>query len=126
MRVLVFGTFDRLHPGHRFLLAEASARGELTIVVARDATVQRLKGRAPHQAEDERCGAIASAFPVAHVVLGHPSDYLEPVRAVQPQLIILGYDQALPPGVTVGDFPCRVERLPAFHPERFKSSHSHK
>ncbi|MDD5751151.1 MAG: adenylyltransferase/cytidyltransferase family protein [Candidatus Peribacteraceae bacterium] len=126
MRVLVFGTFDRLHPGHRFLLAEASRRGDLTVVIARDATVQRIKGRVPHEGEEERCRAIRLAFPDAQVVLGHPVDYLDPVRQIQPDLIIMGYDQALPPGVATKDFPCRVERLPAFQPERFKSSHFRK
>lgn len=122
MRVLVFGTFDRLHPGHRFLLAEASKRGELTVVIARDTTVARIKGHAPHQSEEERSRVVASAFPAARVILGHSSDYLDPVRAIRPELIILGYDQALPPGVTAGDFPCRVERLPAFEPQKYKSS----
>lgn len=122
MRVLVFGTFDRLHPGHRFLLAEAGKRGELTVVIARDVTVALLKGRAPHQNEEERLQAIQKAFPQAHVVLGHATDYLEPVRQVQPELIIMGYDQALPPGVIAGDFPCRVERMEAFEPHLHKSS----
>jgi len=123
MRILVFGTFDRLHPGHRFLLAEAAKRGELMVVVARDVTVERLKGHTPHQTEEERRQAVRQAFPGAQVILGHETDYREPVRQVRPELIIMGYDQALPPGVTTGDFPCRVERLPAFQPERYKSSH---
>lgn len=122
MRVLVFGTFDRLHPGHRFLLAEASQRGEVTVVIARDVTVTHIKGHAPHQNESERLRSVQQAFPLAHVMLGHVSDYSEPVRRVQPELIIMGYDQALPPGVIAGDFPCRVERLPAFEPHHYKSS----
>ena len=122
MRVLVFGTFDRLHPGHRFLLAEASQRGELTVVIARDVTVTRIKGHAPHQNESERLRSVQQAFPLAHVILGHATDYLDSVRTVQPELIIMGYDQVLPPGVTAKDFSCRVERLPALEPHRYKSS----
>jgi len=122
MRVLVFGTFDRLHPGHRFLLECASSRGELHVVVARDANVLRFKGRPPEESEDVRAEAIRRFFPSATVMLGDPDDFLSPVRSVRPDLILLGYDQQLPPGVTDADFPCPVERLPAFEPHLHKSS----
>ena len=122
LKVLVFGTFDRLHPGHRFVLSEAQARGNLWVVVARDKNVERIKGRAPAQSEEERLRAIAEAFPEAHPVLGDPDDFLAPVRGIAPDLILLGYDQELPPGVTLKDLPCPIERLPAFRPEEFKSS----
>ena len=122
MRVLTFGTFDRLHPGHRFLLERASALGELHVIVARDANVRRLKGRDPEEPEDDRAAAIRAAFPGARVHLGDAEDFLKPVRAVAPDRILLGYDQRLPPGVAEADFPCPVERAPAFEPERFKSS----
>lgn len=122
MRVLMFGTFDRLHPGHRFILAEAQERGALTVVVARDVTVRRCKGRLPVQTEETRKKEVSAAVPSAHVVLGDLHDYLCPVRTHLPDLILLGYDQTLPPGVHEEDLPCPMERLPAFHPELHKSS----
>lgn len=122
MRVLVFGTFDALHPGHVFVLEKAAARGELHVVVARDATVQRIKSRPPAQPEHERAAAIQAAFPAAHVHLGDPQNYAKPLHTIQPDLVLLGYDQQLPPGVSAKDIPCPVERLPAFEPERYKSS----
>lgn len=122
MRILVFGTFDQLHPGHRFVLEEAQKRGDLTVVVARDATVKRFKRRLPVQSQEERRAAVASAVPSARVVLGDEKDYRRPLHAFAPDLILLGYDQVLPEGVSLEDLPCPVERLPAFHPERFKSS----
>lgn len=122
MRVLVFGTFDELHPGHRFVLEEAGKYGDLAVVVARDRNVARLKGRAPVENEDRRKRAIEAAFPSAAVVRGDPDDFLAPVRALRPDLILLGYDQKLPPGVSEADFPCPVRRLPAHHPDKFKSS----
>ncbi|MDD5103602.1 MAG: adenylyltransferase/cytidyltransferase family protein [Candidatus Peribacteraceae bacterium] len=122
MRVLLFGTFDRLHPGHRFILMEAGKRGELIVIIARDVTVQRLKGKLPVQAEEQRRAAVSRAVPFARVLLGDSDDYLRPVREHAPDLILLGYDQRLPHGVHPADLPCPVERLPAFHPERFKSS----
>ena len=122
MRVLVFGTFDLLHPGHLFVFQEAAKRGDLYVVVARDANVERIKGRRPVHTEEERVAAIQDARPDATVLLGDSKDFRAPIRAVQPDLIVLGYDQRLPPGVTDRDFPCPIERLPAFEPEKHKSS----
>ncbi len=122
MRVLVFGTFDRLHPGHEFVLNEGLKRGELYVVVARDATVEHIKGSKPEQPEEERLWVIQKEFPEAHVVLGDGENYLKPVLMVGPNLILLGYDQQLPPGVRLEDLPCSIERLPAYEPESFKSS----
>lgn len=122
MRILVFGTFDHLHPGHRFLLSEASKRGDLFIVVARDKNVEKIKGHAPDQSEEDRLQAIKKAFPSSHPVLGDPDDFLVPVKEIKPDLIFLGYDQKLPPGVLEKDLPCPIERLDAFEPEKWKSS----
>ncbi len=122
MRILLFGTFDHLHPGHEFVLREATKRGDVTVVVSRDANVHRIKGKMPSQSEEQRRDAIRKTFPEVTVLLGDPDDFLVPVRTVNPDLILLGYDQKLPPGVTEKDFPCAVERLPAFRPEEFKSS----
>jgi len=122
MRILVMGTFDDLHPGHLFLLSEASARGDLSVIIGRDANVLKFKGRPPLQKEHDRMKAIQDAFPDAHVMLGDATDFLKPVLAAQPDLILLGYDQKLPPHINDSDLPCPTERLPAFHPEIHKSS----
>lgn len=121
-RVLAFGTFDELHPGHQFLLEEAFKRGELTVVVARDSNVRRIKGHPPLQSEDARRRAVQETVPQATVVLGDPEDFLRPVQRVQPDVIVLGYDQHLPPGIVPADLPCPIERIPAYHPEKYKSS----
>ena len=48
VRVLAFGTFDILHPGHDHYLQEARKLGdELWVVVALDETVRQGKGRLP-------------------------------------------------------------------------------
>ena len=121
-KVLVFGTFDHLHPGHHFVLKHAFEKGELYVVVARDATVERIKNKSPDQSEEERQQALQKAYPAATVALGHESDFRQPIQDIGPDLIVLGYDQRLPPGVSESDFPCPVERLPAFKPEKYKSS----
>ncbi len=122
MKVLLFGTFDHFHPGHRFVIDQAKKRGSVTAVVARDRNVHHIKGRASAQSQEERMAAVQAAYPDITVMLGDASDFLAPVRAVAPDLILLGYDQRLPPGVSMEAFPCPVERLPAFEPEKYKSS----
>lgn len=122
MRIMVFGTFDDLHPGHEYLLSHASSHGELWVVVARDANVLKIKNRPPLQTEDVRMKAIADAFPAAHVVLGDGADFMARIREVKPDLILLGYDQNLPPGVTEESLGVRTERLDAFEPHIYKSS----
>ncbi len=122
MRVLIFGTFDHLHPGHIFVLTEATKKGDVTVIIARDENVERIKGHLPSQSESERAQSIKKLFPAVTVLLGDPEDFLAPVHSVHPDLILLGYDQNLPPGVSEKDLHCPVERLPAFKPEMFKSS----
>ena len=126
MKVILFGTFDHFHPGHQFVFEQAQKRGDVYAVIARDVTVERIKGRLPCQTEKERKKAVENAFPEAAVVLGDDQDYLTPLREINPDLLLFGYDQKLPPGVSEEDLPCPVERLPAFEPERYKSSLLHK
>ena len=51
-KVMAFGVFDRLHPGHiAFLKQAAGMGGELIVVLARDASVLKLKNKIPHHSE---------------------------------------------------------------------------
>ncbi|MEM2913737.1 MAG: adenylyltransferase/cytidyltransferase family protein, partial [Candidatus Bathyarchaeia archaeon] len=56
--VLAEGTFDLLHYGHVYYLTNAKKLGgeksKLIVIVARDKTVERLKGRKPIIPEDQR------------------------------------------------------------------------
>ena len=122
---MVFGTFDLLHEGHKFLLIEAGKRGDVTVIVARDRNVERIKALKPTEPEEQRREALKEAFPDYTVLLGDPMDFLTPVREIKPDLILLGYDQKFPPGVTEKDLKTltkSIERLPAHKPDTFKSS----
>lgn len=118
---MVFGTFDGFHEGHRFVLREAEKRGEVFVVVARDTNVERIKGRPPRQKEELRLTAIQNEFPSMQILFGDTEDFLVPIKDHRPDLILLGYDQMLPPGIDPKDLP-KIERLSAFHPEKYKSS----
>lgn len=121
MTIMLFGTFDLLHPGHLFVLREAGKRGDVIVIVARDRHVRMIKGISAHESEDVRVRNVQQRFPAYIVALGDPEDFLAPIRTHRPDRILLGYDQQLPPSVRMEDLP-PVERLAAFEPERHKSS----
>lgn len=120
--VLVFGTFDHLHKGHRYLLDQASRLGQLHIVVARDVTVEHVKGHGPDQTELERLQALEEAYPEAMIRLGDEENYSAPLNDIDPDCVVLGYDQRLPGSLSAADIRCEVIRMDAFYPEKYKSS----
>lgn len=120
-RVLVFGTFDFFHPGHQFFLNEAARRGdELYVVVARDSNVLRLKGHLPVENEATRLAHVQEHPLVTNARLGYAewARHLQVLEDIRPDIICLGYDQHA--RIPSGEF--HIERLPSFHPERYKSS----
>lgn len=125
-KILAFGTFDLLHPGHKFLLKKAAKLGHLTVVLARDATVKKIKGRPPIWDEKKRRAAVA-ALPYVHSArFGYVSrDKLKVVREENPDVIVLGYDQKWFVDLVKGWAKInkrQVVVLPAHHPKKFKSS----
>jgi cytidyltransferase-like protein len=120
--VLAFGTFDVFHKGHEYFLREARKHGDrLVVVVARDGNVTHLKGRAPHDNEQQRLANVAAFTGVDEARLGYEEwgKHLQVLEDVKPDVICLGYDQRakLPE-----DGPWEVVRLEAFEPETYKSS----
>jgi FAD synthetase len=96
--VLASGVFDLLHLGHVRFLEEAKKAGgedaELIVVVARDSTVERTKGRKPIMSEEQRCLLVESLKVVDRAVLGYERfDIGEVIESIKPDVIALGYDQ---------------------------------
>lgn len=119
---MIFGTFDHLHEGHRFLVRQALAKGTVIAVVGTDHTVHNIKGRPALQPLDTRVRVLQEAFPNITVIPGSPTDFIEPIRAHKPDLLLFGYDQKLPPGVSLNDLQCSWERAEALEPHIYKSS----
>lgn len=97
--VLASGVFDLLHLGHvRFLEDAKKAGGDdarLVVIVARDSTAEKLKGRKPIMSEDQRCALVESLKVVDQAVLGCEGfDIGEVIEKIHPDIIALGYDQA--------------------------------
>ena len=58
-KVMVFGTFDGLHPGHLNFFKQAIRLGDYLVVVgARDKPVNKVKKRKPRFSERQRLAAI--------------------------------------------------------------------
>jgi FAD synthetase len=96
--VLASGVFDLLHLGHVKFLEEAKKTGgkdaELLVIVARDSTVQRMKGRKPVMPENQRRALVESLRVVDEAVLGlEDFDIGVVINRVKPDVIALGYDQ---------------------------------
>jgi len=94
-KVLVGGVFEILHPGHIYLLKKAKERGEVIVVVARDETIKKLKGREPIIPETQRLEVIRSLKYVDNAILGSKNmDFKKVVEIVRPDVILLGPDQS--------------------------------
>ncbi|MFT4303733.1 MAG: adenylyltransferase/cytidyltransferase family protein [Candidatus Woesearchaeota archaeon] len=93
-KVMVFGTFNIIHPGHLHLFRQAKKYGEkLIVVLARDYTVKDLKGYEP-LTEIDRREKLLKIPTVDEVIFGNIDDKMKVVKDNQPDAICLGYDQS--------------------------------
>ncbi len=96
--VLASGVFDLLHLGHVKFLEEAKRAGgksaELIVIVARDSTVEKRKGKKPVVPESQRRALVESLKVVDEAILGYESfDIGKVVEKIRPNVIAVGYDQ---------------------------------
>jgi FAD synthetase len=97
--VLATGVFDLLHLGHVRFLEDAKKAGGadavLVVVVARDSTAEKLKGKKPIMNEEQRRALVESLKVVDRAVLGYEGlDIGEVISEIEPDVIALGWDQA--------------------------------
>lgn len=97
--MIASGVFDLLHLGHVKFLEDAKKAGgtnaRLIVIVARDSTAEKLKGRKPIMHEDQRRALVESLKVVDEAVLGFEGlDIGEVIEKIKPDVIALGYDQA--------------------------------
>ncbi|MBI1657264.1 MAG: FAD synthase [Thaumarchaeota archaeon] len=93
--VLTGGVFDIIHPGHIHTFNAAKKLGDvLVVVVATDETAARMKRRRPLHNQEQRRALVDAVGVVDLCVVGHQGDMFQTVRAVMPDVVALGYDQA--------------------------------
>lgn len=96
--VLTSGAFDLIHYGHIRLLEEAKRQGgpdaRLIVIVARDKTVKRRKGRKPVFPEDQRRALVEALKVVDEALLGYEDlDMAAVIEKIKPDIIAVGHDQ---------------------------------
>ena len=91
---MAFGSFDMLHKGHEAYLKEAKSYGDyLIVIVARDDSIMKFKGKEPKNDENYRLEQIKKLDFVDEAVLGRKINILDVLEEYSPDVICLGYDQ---------------------------------
>ncbi len=130
--MLATGVFDLLHIGHLRFLEESKKKGgpgsKLVVVIARDKTVFRRKGKGPVVPEDQRRELVAALRVVDRAILGREEiDLLGILEEVKPDVVCVGYDQdeirvAVIRLIRKEGLAVRVVRIRRFGPVGFNSS----
>ncbi|PIN86836.1 FAD synthase [Candidatus Woesearchaeota archaeon CG10_big_fil_rev_8_21_14_0_10_44_13] len=129
-KVIVFGTFDILHPGHLNFFSQAKKAGgldsKLVVVIGRDLNVKQAKGLFPINNETTRLLRVKKVQEVDDVLMGDLKDKISIIEKTRPDIICLGYDQELPENFEAElkkrNIKAEVRRLNAYQPDKFKSS----
>ena len=127
-KVMVFGTFDVIHPGHLYLFEQAKKYGDyLIVVVARDSTVKEVKQHKTMYGEQERLAAVQKTPFVDKAVLGNSGDKYKVIEHHKPDIICLGYDQKaftdkLEEELKKRKITAKIVRLQSYKPDVYKST----
>lgn len=125
---MTFGTFDFFHAGHESYLQQAKALGEyLIVIIARDETVRKIKGKNPMYNERQRLKTVKNTGIADKVVLGFKGDKHRVLNKFRPDIIALGYDQfvftqRLEKTLIDLKLNASIIRLKPYHTQIYKSS----
>jgi FAD synthetase len=92
--VLIFGTFDILHPGHLKLIEFAKKLGSVNVALTPDELCLKYKGVNPVNNYNLRKKRLENISFVKEVVKAdkQPNSY-NIIQKIKPDIIVLGYDQ---------------------------------
>ena len=127
-KVMVFGTFDGLHMGHRSLFQQARKYGDYVIaVVARDSTVKKVKDHIPLEKQEERLRQVRDCPGIDEARLGYEDDQYRVIFEVKPDVICLGYDQRafvdkLAEKIEKSGLHTKIYRMKPYQPGKYHSS----
>ena len=127
-KVMAFGTFDLIHPGHYYYLNNAKQLGDyLVVVVARDKNVLKAKGKKPENNQETRLRKVEKTGIADEVILGDENDPFLPIEKNKPSVIALGYDQKPKEEILKRELEKRglkveIVRIGAFGKDIYKSS----
>ena len=129
-KVLVFGVFDLLHPGHKHFLRQASKHGQqLVVVVARDKVVSKIKKLKPQQNQVIRLRNVKKLHFVQAARWGDKvrRHQYHMIKLIKPDIVCLGYDQKpnlkqVKQELKKAGLNPKFIRLKSYQPHKFKSS----
>ncbi|MFH1358992.1 MAG: adenylyltransferase/cytidyltransferase family protein [archaeon] len=128
-KVLVFGSYDLIHPGHRYFFVKAKKLGDkLIVVVARDSTIKKVKGKKPKFNENQRLKHVQEISTVDKAVLGNEDDMYKVIEEIKPDILALGYDQnsftqGIKQELEDRDLSeIKIVRIDSYKPKKYKSS----
>lgn len=126
---MAFGTFDLLHPGHKYFLRQAKKHGgRLIVIIARDRTVKKVKGKLPQHSEKQRQKAVSNLNLADKTVFGDRGlNKYQVIKKYRPDVICLGYDQTyfvdgLKKKIKEYELKTKIIRLKPFRPRKYKTS----
>ena len=130
-KVMVFGTFNIIHPGHLNFFKQAKKHGDLFVVIGRDRTVKQIKGKKPRYSEKVRQKNVIKLKIAQAVYLGNLVDPYKIIEKLKPDIIALGYDQNsytknLKAELKKRKISAKIIRLKPYHPDKYKSSYIRK
>ncbi len=95
-KILTGGTFNKLHPGHKYMLKKCKELGYLVVVIAND-----KHNNKPNAIKSETRKVNLEKLGIADkIIAGHPDSFVQTVYETKPDIIALGYDQRMPEDVT--------------------------
>ena len=98
---VIGGVFDLLHIGHINMLKRAKELVDvLIVIIATDDTVKKMKNREPLHKQEWRKDVISSLRYVDAAIIGEEKEFRIPLIKIDPDVIFLGYDQKIPPGIS--------------------------
>jgi len=127
-KVLIFGSFDLIHKGHIYFFKSAKKLGtHLTIIIARDKTILKVKNNPPLYNEQQRLKQVQNTKIPNQVLLGYKTNPYKIIKKINPDIIALGYDQNsftknLIKELKKLNLNPKIIRLKSYKPEIYKSS----
>jgi len=128
IKVLTFWTFDTFHKWHIYYLSEAKKLWDILItIVATDKNVEKIKWKKPLKDQNLRKKEVEDFWIVDFIEIWSEVDSLFCVKKYKPNKICLWYDQVwfvpvLEKYLEENHLDVEIVRLPAFEPEKYKSS----
>src|SRR3989339_568334 len=119
-KVLIFGKFDIVHPGHIYFITQAKKFGQVTAVLESDKMIKELKNYQPFNAEKIRSKNLKQ-FGV-NVYLRNGEDAKTIIEKLKPDVLCFGHDQEFLRQMFSGLTNFAIKNIEPFGRGLFKSS----